>query len=244
MSKRVSGPHFCAGTAKKIADKLYNELLAECDAHGGFLSYDDIRAIAEGFRSDLPASFPFYEDAYLDCMATAGGAGRRLLIRKTLPGFVVFAFTNDVIRAAFSSQYARMGKNWSVHFCDALADYADAVLVLPLSRNICKVYIEQACSHGEHLTIDDIVTSRPVAQLMGGLFEALVIATRNGRDVERFCDKINEHIRHVLTIGGPDPLLVNNRTCREFVAMLQDTNHQNRYRHTAYNREEMILRAN
>lgn len=244
MSKRVSGPHFCAGTTKKIIDKVYSELLEECDAHGGFLSYDDIKAIAEGFRGGFSVSFPYYEDVYRDCMTTAGGAGRRLLNRKTLPGFVVFAFTNDAIRAAFPSQYARMGKSWSVHFCDALANYADTVLALPLSKKICTVYIEQACSHGEQLTIDDIVTAPRVTRLVTGLFEALFVATKNGRDIERFCDKTNAYLRHVLMIGGPDPLLVNNRKCREFIAMLQDTNHQNRYRHAIQNSENMLLQAN
>ncbi|MCC2112653.1 MAG: hypothetical protein KDJ16_11520 [Hyphomicrobiales bacterium] len=242
MSKRVSGPHFCMGTAKSIAERIYGELLEECDAQGGVLSYDDLKAFAKEFHGGLSNSFPFYEDVYLDCMTTAGGSGKRLLNRKTLPGFVVFAYTSDAIRAAFPAQYARTGKSWAVHFCDALAEYADAVLELPLSNQICKVYVDQAGTRGEHMTIDDIVSAPQVSRLMAGLFEALTITSR-GRNIERFCNTVNDYLHHVMMIAGPDPLLVNNKQCREFMTALRDTDHNNRYRHSAQQFEKTLMQA-
>ncbi|MEZ5841140.1 MAG: hypothetical protein R3D02_12200 [Hyphomicrobiales bacterium] len=234
MPNKMSGPHFCMGTARNIADKIFRELTRKAQLSGGTLTLSDIEKLSESFNDKIAGNTQVFERVYNECVSTHQGSASRMFNRKTLPGFVVFAYTVDVMKGAFPSQGARSGKGWYTHLADALIVYAKDRLDIDIPATVNAAYDRMSVERGQAMTIDDVVKAAEVAEIIGKFIVQLRGATNDGADTEKMSTAINDQLRADLKLVGASTLLVNNVQTRDFVRRLEAEKYANPYRKAIY----------
>ena len=234
MTNKLSGPHFCMGTARDISERIFRELARRAEQAGGQLTTDEIAALSVAFNTKIAGNSRVFEKIYDDCVSTHRGNGSRAFNRKTLPGFVMFAYTIDLMKAAFPGQGARAGKGWYTHMADALIAVAATPLGLDIPGVVNSAYDHLSVERGQALTIDDMVKSHEVAEIIGKFFIRLRNATGEGAETEKLSSAINDVLRNDLQLVGASTLLVNNYQCRDFIRRLETDKFHNPYRKAIY----------
>ena len=218
MTNKLSGPHFCMGTARDISERIFRELARRAEQAGGQLTTDEIAALSVAFNTKIAGNSRVFEKIYDDCVSTHRGNGSRAFNRKTLPGFVMFAYTIDLMKAAFPGQGAR----------------AATPLGLDIPGVVNSAYDHLSVERGQALTIDDMVKSHEVAEIIGKFFIRLRNATGEGAETEKLSSAINDVLRNDLQLVGASTLLVNNYQCRDFIRRLETDKFHNPYRKAIY----------
>lgn len=234
MTNRLSGPHFCVGTGQIVASQIFSDLVARAERKGGGLSTRDLRSAAAEFLDNLPNNFALYESVYSACMSTLNGSTSRIFDRTSLPRFVFFAYTIDVVKPVFHSQIERFGREWALWLAEAMATTLAGKLHIDVLARLNEIYDRLAVTLGHDVSNDHILRDGATVEMLRDYCSGLAALTDNGTDVEHMSNWLNESLRRHYKIVGANPLLVVNTQCRDLVRRLGEEKYTNPYRRALF----------
>jgi len=219
-SAQIRGSHHCIGTARMVADLIFEFVHSQAIANGGMISAEDILGVKAQFVVSFPSGMEFFERINRECMHASGSAAPDPFSRDNLLSTLLLACGKGSAQYAFKFQIEKCSPDWLSYFFQGLSEVARKNLSQESWQDLIAAYVHAAEINKAKLQVFDVIARNDINMILSDSIAPLYKMFESDEIARSTSSAINNVIARKYNITGPSIAKITDDQMECFLKML------------------------
>jgi hypothetical protein len=219
-SAQIRGSHHCIGTARMVADLIFEFVHSQAIANGGMISAEDILSAKAQFVLSLPVGIDVFEKINRECMHASGSAAPDPFSRDNILSTLLSACGKGSAEYAFNFQIDRCGPSWLSCFFQGLSQVARKNISEESWGDLITAYVHAAEIYKANMHVFDVIARNDVKATLSDCIAPLYKMFESDEIAKSTSAEINNVIARKYNVTGPSIVKITDDQMKRFLTML------------------------
>src|SRR5665647_645030 len=219
-SAQIRGSHHCIGTARIVADLIFEFVHSQAIANGGMISAEEILSAKAQFILSLPVGIDFFERINRECMHASGSVAPDPFSRDNILSTLLSACGKGSAEYAFKLQIERCSPSWVSYFFQGLSQVARKNISEESWEYLITAYVHAAEINKADMHVFDVIARNDVKATLSECIAPLYKMLESDEVAKSTSAEINDVIARNYNVTGPSIVEIADDQMRRFFTML------------------------
>ena len=219
-SAQIRGSHHCIGTARMVADLIFEFVHSQAIANGGMISAEDILSAKAQFIVGLPVGIDVFERINRECMHASGSVAPDPFSRDNILSTLLSACGKGSAEYAFNLQIESCGPSWLSCFFQGLSQVARKNISEESWGDLITAYVHAAEINKANMHVFDVIARNDVKATLSDCIAPLYKMFESDEISKSTSVEINNVIARKYNVAGPSIVEITDDQMKRFLTVL------------------------